>query len=132
MPYKDYYNPKNVAYRKAYYERNKERLKENYRRNSKKWRDNNREFCAELHKEYYMDNRDEVLKRQKESYQRHKQKRHETTKKKIADLTDGYMKNYLIKLGYTRKDIRTYPDLIETHRILIKTKRLWRSKTSNN
>lgn len=126
MPYKDNRNPKWLAYRKAYYERTKNSpsRRASCRKATYKWRERHPEFYAELKKEYYNDNREDILKKQKQSYQKNIKKRHAYEKKKVADLTDCYMKKHLLKLGYTRQNIRKYPDLIETHKLIIKTKRL--------
>ncbi len=124
MPYKDKNNPKNIAYKKAYYERTKAGRYQRTKHNIYKWRENHPEFYKQLQQEYYKDNHGQILERSKISYQKNIEKRHQAEKKRVADLTDVYMRKHLIKIGYTRQDIRKYPDLIETHRLIIKTKRL--------
>lgn len=130
MPYKDKNNPKNIAYKKAYYERTKQGRYERIKHNIYKWRERHPEKYKQIKQEYYKDNKHKILERQKISYQKHISKRHASEKRHSEELSDRYIKKHLLKLGYTRKQIRKYPELLETHRILIKTKRL--CKTSKN
>lgn len=46
------------------------------------------------------------------------------------NLTERYMKKHLKKLGYSTEDIKKYPELIDTYKLIIKTKRLCKSQTS--
>ena len=40
------------------------------------------------------------------------------------NLHDAYMKQHLRKLGYTKEQILIYPEITETIKLIIKTKRL--------
>lgn len=124
MPYKDPKNPKNIAYKKAYYERTKIGRYQRIKHNIYKWRKSHPDLYDQLKKEYYKDNKRKILERQKESYRKHIKKRHEAEKKRVAELTDVYMRKYLIKVGFTRKQLRKNPELIEMYRaklLLIRT-----------
>lgn len=123
MPYKDPKNPKNVSYRKRYYEENKdtmwsyERRKESHEkyRKSTKGKESNRRARANRIEAFREYNRD--------YYNENKPILNTKSRKKTELLTDGYMRKHLLKLGYTRQDIKKYPELVETHRLIIKIKR---------
>lgn len=132
MPYKDPKDPRNIAQRKAYYERTRAGRYERTKHNIYKWRESHPEKYEYLKKEYYADHKNDILERQKKSYYKNIDKRHAAEKKRVEDLTDVYLKKQLIKLGYTRKNIRQNPELIEILRNQTKLKRLIKQKKNGN
>lgn len=131
MPYKDPKNPKNIAYKKAYYERNKATIwsYERRKKSSDEWRKNNpekrREYEHRRRKELgdFLNAYNKMWRKLNESYV----KDCENTKTKL--LTDAYMKKHLLKLGYNKEDFTT--DLIDTHRQIIKIKRYAKHQTTS-
>lgn len=131
MPYKDPKNPKNVAYKKAYYERNKTTIWSYERRKDSciKWRKNNpkkqTEYARRRRQEFgdYLKAYDKMWRKLNESYVR------DCENRKTILLTDGYMKKHLLKLGYNKEDFTA--DLIEAHRQIIKIKRYAKHQTTS-
>ena len=115
---------KEREYRKAYYEANKKGAYQRTKHNIYKWRERHPEKYATIKKEYYLDNKEKILENQKKNYDKHNKKSRENTK----NLTDGYIKKHLLKLGFTRGQIRKNPQMIETQRLIIKIKRELKSK----
>lgn len=128
----------------AYRDKEKQRLKhkEYYLKNKELW---NYEKRKSSHDKYRKKHSDKLKASGKERYWDNKEKRLQNVKKWRVDneqyvktkdkanteeLTDKYMRKHLLKLGYTRFQIRKYPDLLESHRLIIKIKRL--CKTSKN
>ena len=130
MPYKDKNDPRLIAYKKAYYEKTKANRYSRVKHNIYKWRESNPEKYKIIKQEYYKDNKMQILERQKISYLKHREKRISYEKLSSENLDDRYMKKHLLKIGYTRQDLRKNPELIESHKLIIKTKRL--CKTSQN
>ncbi|MCA6445441.1 MAG: hypothetical protein IM600_18585 [Bacteroidetes bacterium] len=84
-----------------------------------RYKDENREKVRKQARKRYNDNKDFLAKQtaQKQKY--------------YADtLHDAYMKQHLRKLGYKKEEITKYPEIKETIKLIIKTKRL--CKTSQN
>lgn len=88
-----------------------------------------------IHKRKYQQKQKIILR--KKGVERYAKKRDvllQQTKKQqkmYADtLHDAYMKQHMRKLGYTKEQIKGYPELTETIKLIIKTKRL--CKTSQN
>lgn len=115
MPWKDMEAKK--AYNKAYYEKNKKNHYQKTKHNSLKWRSENRLRCNLIAKKsarkYKEKNRNKIR-----SYQR------DLSKKRVNELTEIYLIKQLIKGGWTKEQIRLYPDLIQIKRLIIKMKRL--------
>lgn len=84
-----------------------------------RYKDKNREKTRKESRERYNNNKEFLLKQTSE-----KQKYY------AENLHDAYMKQHLRKLGYTNEQIMNYPEIKETIKIIIKTKRL--CKTSRN
>lgn len=78
--------------------------------------------------EYDRNNRGKASDRQMRYAKRNKEKinsyRRKLTFNNRENFLDPYIKDLLIKNGFTTKQIKQYPELIETKRLLIKTKRL--------
>ena len=117
MPWKNKEAEK--AYKKLYYEKTKKGRYERTKHNIYKWREKNTEKFKLLKREYYLDNKEKILEKQKLNYDKANAKSRENTK----NLTDGYIKKHLIKLGFTRQQIRKNPKIIETQRLIILIKR---------
>lgn len=88
----------------------------------------------ESRKKYYNKNRKTIL-----SYKKQWAEKNDTIEKKLQrdqknrdQLTPGYIKRRLRRVGFTNNIINTYPELLEVYKILIKTKRLCKSQTSTN
>lgn len=122
MPWKNKEAEK--EYKRNYHQKMK--LDQKYRggrkKNFLKWRKKNKEIVNEINKK---------------SINKNKQKIHSRyivwDRGRTERLTESYMIKHLKKIGYNEPDIKRYPELIQTHRIIIKTKRLWkRSQTSLN
>jgi hypothetical protein len=94
----------------------------------------NKDKQAVFKQRYKNENREKVRKEARERYNDNKEfldKQTAEKQKYYADtLHDAYMKQHLRKLGYKKEEITKYPELIETQRLIIKTKRL--CKTSQN
>lgn len=122
---KDYYSKntnKLILYQKEYLLHNKEKVS-NARKN---YRINNKDKIAERDFNYRNDNKN-VLRIKKKLYGE-KNKESISLKNKIKfrfncdNLTDMYIKNCLVRIGFERKNIT--PELIELKRITLKTERL--------
>lgn len=123
MPWKD--KAKEAAYKKAYYEKRKDIWSYEARKGSaKKWREKNIDKIRAIGKERYWDNKPDELRKAKAWREKNSEYVKSKDHKNTELLTDRYMRKHLLKLGYTRQHIRKHPELIETHRIIIKTKRL--------
>mgnify|MGYP000288904371 CR=1 FL=1 len=110
---------KERAYKANYYQENKKRLDSLNKSRNKVWREKNKLKLQRIAKEEYWDNKDEILKKQKKYYSRQNARSRENTK----NLTDGYLKKQLLKMGYTRHQLRNEPRIIEVQRLIIKIKR---------
>ena len=94
---------------KIWYENNKERIKEA----SKIWRKNNKEHIKEINKIWYENNKERIK---------------EKNKKYIKEIMIPYIIQRLCKnKKISRSIIKQYPELIETYKIILKTKRLWKT-----
>ena len=111
-------------YKRKYHQENKN--KPEYRKHMKdnflKYRENNRLKCNEVARRSHQNNRDTSLK----YYEQNKIVLQSRCNLKTKKLTEPYMVKHLKKLGYNYNDIKQNPELISTHRIIIKTKRLWK------
>lgn len=66
-------------------------------------------------------------------WDRNKEKHNAIGRSETELLSEKYIIKQLKKEGFTIEEIRQYPELIDTKRQIIKTKRLWnKSRTSNN
>lgn len=124
---------KNIEARREWqrknYQANKEVInsrpckKEAHKRYAERHKDKRRQ----LSKEYFYANRDKMAEKVKQWWT---ERGNERKRKETELLTDDYVIRQLTKDGFTREEISQYPELIETKRILLKTKRL--CKTSPN
>ncbi|HEY3405394.1 MAG TPA: hypothetical protein VGK59_18545 [Ohtaekwangia sp.] len=117
------------AYKAAYYQKHKnsDSLKESRRKSVKKWRSKNK---LKVNK-YARDTRDPM--KSKAQWEKHKDKHNSIGRKETEELSEKYIIKQLKKEGFTIEDIRQYPELIDTKKQIIKTKRLWnKSRTSKN
>jgi hypothetical protein len=124
MPYKDKNNPKNIAYKKAYYKKTKAGRYKRIKHNIYKWRENHKDFYKALVKEYYWDNRKEILKKGENYRKENAEMLKLIDRIRTENLDDRYMYKHLIKMGFTRQMIRKNPDLVETYRtklLLVRT-----------
>lgn len=131
MPWKNKVAQK--AYAKAYHQKRKDEADyRTYRKsNNKKWRENNRIVLNEYARKQHCKPENKV---KREKYlKENRLKLNATRRLHNENLTEWYMVKHLKKLGYSEADIKKYPELIKAHRIIIKTKRLWKkSRTSPN
>lgn len=131
MPYKDPKNPKNVAYRKRYYEENKDTIWSYERRKEScnKWRTKNPDKVRQYNQKrrmelgVYLDAYNRMWRKLNEAYVK------DCENRKTRLLTDGYMKKHLLKLGYSKEDLTQ--DLLEAHRQIIKIKRYAKHQTTS-
>jgi len=105
LEYRENNKEKINEYSKKYYENNREKFNER----KKKYRKNNSEKLNEYSKKYYENNREKL-----------KEKSKEICKKNRYDITVTYMASVM---GIPVNELRKYPELIETKRILTKIKR---------
>jgi len=124
MPYKDPKDPRNIAQAKAYYERTKEDRYQKYKHNTMKWRAENPEKYKESVIKYRQKTKERRIEKQRTYNELNKENIKASIKKAVKELSDPYMKRYLVKLGYSREDLEKYPQIIETKRMILKTKRL--------
>lgn len=130
MAYKD---PKKAAeYRHQYYLKNKEKIWSYAvrRENHLLYRSKHKEKLSAYAKDRYWDNKDVLNEKGKDWRIKNEAYVKSMDHKKTQELTDGYMRKHLLKLGYTRVQIKRHPELLESHRLIIKIKRL--CKTSKN
>jgi hypothetical protein len=132
MPYKDPKNPKNIAYKKAYYVANKDTIwaYHNRKSSSDKWRKENRGKVQEYARVRRNQKGDTLREKCRVYYNENKTSLQKKSRVKTELLTDGYMRKHLLKHGYSKDDIRKHPEILETYRLIIKMKRL--CKTSKN
>ena len=117
---------------------------------TKEWQQNNREKHLKLCMDWYRNNVERHNKKRTEwkdnnpikvremwalwkvnNPEKSKESRIKSDKKAIETVADSYVKNVLIySRGFTKEQINQYPEIIETERLIIKTKRL--CKTSQN
>lgn len=126
-------------YRKKYPARAKKSRKLSYEKNKERNRHTNNKRAIE----YYIKNRDEILEKKKERWkkrgvlQRKERRKNPEVKRmehiqnlrrersRIDRITDTYVKKLLIQKGNVPKEmINVYPEIIELHRLQLKTKRL--------
>lgn len=86
-----------------------------------RWRKKNADKCRDRSLKYYNENKEKMSIACKIWWQ---QKGNERKRQEAELLVDNYIKRQLSKDGFSRKDISRYPELIETKRIILKTKRL--------
>jgi hypothetical protein len=110
---------KERVYKAKYYQENKERLDKLNKSRNKAWRVKNAEKLRKIAREEYWDNKDAILKKQKKYYATQNARSREKTKR----LTDEYLRKQLLKIGYTRHQLRQEPRIIEVQRLIILIKR---------
>jgi hypothetical protein len=119
---KDWFD-KNKDYKKQWRKENPEKLKEQNIRakpRTDKWRKENKEKLKSKKAKYRLKNIEHI-----------KAKKTIEGKKAREELQDNYVISQITKrCKLTSKEVRKYPELIETKRLIIKTKRL--CKTSQN
>lgn len=121
MPYKDPKDPRNIAYKKAYYQRTKDGRYQRYKHSLFKY------FKTEKGKEA---RRASAKKTRDKDIHKSRQRVNLINRRHVKNLEDPYLRSLLKKRhGFTKEDLVDYPEIIETHRLIIKTKRLCRSKT---
>ena len=109
-----------AAYRKSYRAQNPEReaaLK-------KKWRADNKELISAYQRKWKINNPEKAAAHNKKA-----------TKKYIENLSDSYVSDIFAKRKnspYTAKELRQFPDIIETLRLIMKIKRLCTIKNKEN
>tara|TARA_R110000787_G_C13191711_1_gene423057 strand:+ start:293 stop:652 length:360 start_codon:yes stop_codon:yes gene_type:complete len=109
-----------AAYRKSYRAQNPEReaaLK-------KKWRADNKELILAYKRKWKINNPEKAAAHSKKA-----------TKKYIENLSDCYVSDSFAKrknTPYTAKELRQFPDIIETLRLIMKIKRLCIIKNKEN
>ncbi len=113
-----------ILYKARYYQENKERLDILNKSRNRDWRIKNTNKLRIISSDYYWDHKESVLKYQKEYRKSNFNQLSKKDKDKTKSLCDGYMRKHLLKLGYTRQQIRKYPELLLTHKFIILTKRL--------
>lgn len=87
----------------------------------KKYEECHKDKRRQRSKDYFYANRDKMIAKVKRWWT---ERGNEMKRKETELLTDYYLKKQLKKDGFTREQISQYPELIETKRILLKTKRL--------
>ena len=120
-----------TAYDKKYYAENKEK-RAAYQR---KYYAENPEKRAAYGKKYYDANRDKQAAINKKWNANNPEKKAGYTKKARENLSDCYVSNSFSKLKnspYTAKELRQFPDIIETLRLIMKIKRLCIIKNKEN
>jgi hypothetical protein len=85
---------------------------------------------------YAIKHETEIKEYKKEWAKNNKQKTRITSNKAWrryrADLLPIYLKTKAKRYGFTNEDIQQHPEILQTLKIIIKTKRLCKSLTSNN
>ena len=133
-------------YMAIYRQKNMEKIREQetkWRKNNPEKRkaqcsryyENHKEICLAKSKKWVKDNpeksRENSRKRSKRWGENHPEKVKQLNKKDAELLNDGYVIGRIIaKTNLTRAEIRKYPELIETKRLILKTQRLCKSQTS--
>lgn len=103
----------NSEKRKKYQDEYNKKNKDKQKIHKIKYRQKSRVYLRKKAVERYAKNRDVLLDQTKKQQQMY------------ADtLHDAYMKQHMRKLGYTKQQIIDYPELTETIKLIIKTKRL--------
>lgn len=126
MPWKN--KDREREYKKLYHQKMKdvESYRETRKSHCAKWRRKNKLAVLSIEKRNREKNRDKRI----EWYNKNKIILQGKCNLKTEALTESYMTKHLKKLGYYYDHIKNYPELLQTHRIIIKTKRLWkRSQT---
>lgn len=125
MPYKDPKNPKNIAYKKAYYLKRKNELlfREQRKKAFKKWRQNNKFKLNKYSRNRYDPIKDKIRREKIAAIEAKK------FKKKVDDLSSQYLIKKLVGAGYTRDNLKKNPEIIDTYKIQLKIKRLIKQKT---
>lgn len=118
MPYKDYNNPKNLAYKKAYYQKNKDWLRVQQKEAKKRWRKRNRTSENKRQSDWWKTKAGVHLK------EKNREQIKAWHKKQSENLTERYIIKQLIKDGWTRLEIKQNPEIIYTKRQILKIKRL--------
>lgn len=132
MPYKDPKNPKNIEYKKKYYQANKDTIWSYAQRkgSSDKWRRKNKVKVSEYSRKRRKNNRNDLIEKSRRYWNESKETLNKKDRLRTELLTDGYMKKHLRKHGYSPQEIKQHPELTESYRLIIKMKRL--CKTSKN
>jgi hypothetical protein len=126
MAFKD--KEKERAYKKSYYEKTKSGRYQRTKHNIYKWREKNKDFYKALVKEYYLDNRKEILKKQNVYRKENAEMIKLIDRIRTEKLDDRYMYKHLIKMGYTKQMIIKNPELVETYRTKLLLVRTIKSK----
>jgi len=109
---------------KSYVERNKEKRKkyqDNYNKanrdkqivHKRNYQKKAKEILRQKGRKRYEENRDRLLAQTKNQQ-----------KKYAEDLHDCYMRNHLRKLGFKKQEVEQFPEIKETVKLIIQTKRL--------
>ena len=120
-----------AAYLKKWRDKNKEKItaynvknKEKKAAQKKKWRDNNKERHVAINKKWRAKNPEKIAAYIKKA-----------NKKSRENLSDYYVSKRFSKLKNspcTAKELRQFPDIIETLRLIMKIKRLCIIKNKEN
>jgi len=81
---------------------------------------------------YRLTHPDKIKENGKRYESKNKEKREERNRYNVDNLTNCYVKSIALNKGYTKDMIRREPEILEIIKIIIKTKRLCKLKTSNN
>lgn len=122
MPWKDLEARK--IYSAKYYKENKERLRPFREKNNLKYRKTEKAKVAG--KKY----RQKHSKELKEYRQNYKPRANELERLACDKLENRYVKQHLRKLGFSKEVRENNTELIETYKVIIKTKRLCKKLTT--
>ena len=98
--------------------------------NGKKWRKKNNDKLKEGRKLYYLENKNIIDSKNKEYHKNNPHKKNEIANRAVKELSNYYIRTRLRDRGFTNEQINQYPELLESIKLIIKTKRL--CKTSQN
>jgi len=119
MPYKDKNDPRNIAYKKAYYERTKQGR---YQRNKNaiyKWKEKSKTHL----RKYFLENKEQYKKSSCKYRAANKHILNEKERKHAENLSDKYIIKQLQKMGFDSKLIKKDKELIELFRFKLMIKR---------
>lgn len=123
------HKPQKKQYRKEYYQKNKEKIllksmeyvidhRDRVRVNKRKWAENNKDRTSKTKTDWYIKNKEMVLKEDKE---------------RRDSLSDSYIVRNLKNLGVTENFIEYNPEIIDVKRTILKiTRKIKQNGNTNN